>query len=112
MSIALTILGILSIGFLFVVPSLLLIISTFVYLKDEPVVEVNEKARRAAFAIDLVSLFAALAAILPELSSKGSMPALAFGLIFYSFPLIPPILGIVGIRNGNKEFLYPLHKPW
>lgn len=107
MSIALTILGILSIGFLFVVPSLLLIISTFVYLKDEPVVKVNEKARRAAFAIALVSLFVALAASAPEVSSSaGSMLALAFGLIFYSFPLIPPILGIVGIRNGNKEFLF------
>jgi len=106
MSIALTILGILSIGFLFVVPSLLLIISTFVYLKDEPVVEVNEKARRTAFAIALVSLFAALAATVPEVSSKGSMLALAFGLIFYSFPLIPPILGMVGIRNSNKDFLF------
>jgi hypothetical protein len=105
-SIALTILGILSIGFLFVVPSLLLIISTFIYLRDEPVVEVNEKARRAAFALALVSLFVALAATVPEVSSKGSMLALAFGVIFYSFPLIPPILGMVGIRNGNKEFLF------
>ena len=112
MSIALTILGILSIGFLFVVPSLLLIISTFVYLNDEPLVEVNEKSRRAAFALALVSLFVALAASAHEvfsagsMSSAGSMLALAFGLIFYAFPLIPPILGIVGIRNGNKEFLF------
>lgn len=106
MSLALTILGIVSIGFFFVVPSLLLIISTFVYLRDEPVVEVNEKARRSALVTALASLFVAIAAIAPEVSFEGSMLALAFGLIFYLFPLIPPVLGIVGIRNGNREFLY------
>lgn len=106
MSLALTILGIVSIGFFFVAPSLLLIISTFVYLRDEPVVEVNEKARRSALVTALASLFVAIAATAPEVSFAVSMLALAFGLIFYLFPLIPPILGIVGIRNGNKEFLY------
>lgn len=106
MSLALTILGIVSIGFFFVVPSLLLIISTFVYLRDEPVMEVNEKARRIALVTAFASLFVAIAATAPEVSFAGSILALAFGLIFYLFPLIPPILGIVGIRNGNKEFLY------
>ena len=106
MSLALTILGMMSIGFFFVAPSLLLIISTFVYLKDEPVVEVNEKARRAAFLTAFASLFVAIAATVPEVSFGGAMLALAFGLIFYLFPLIPPIMGIVGIRKRNKEFLY------
>jgi len=106
MSLALTILGMMSIGFFFVAPSLLLIISTFVYLKDEPVVEVNEKARRTAFVTALASLFVAIVATAPEVSFGGPILALAFGLIFYSFPIISPILGIVGIRNGNKEFLF------
>jgi hypothetical protein len=106
MSLALTILGIVSIGFFFVVPSLLLIISTFVYLKDETVVEVNEKASRTAFVIAIASLLIAIAATVLEVSYTGSLMALAFGLIFYLFPLIPPVLGIVGIRNRNKEFLY------
>ncbi len=107
MSLALTILGIVSIGFLFVVPTLLLIISTFVYLRDEPVAEVNEKARKAAFVTAFASLFIAIAAAAPEMSSSaGSILALAFGMIFYLFPLIPPVLGIAGIRNGNKAFLY------
>ena len=106
MSLALTILGMMSIGFFFVAPSLLLIISTFVYLTDEPVVEVNEKARRTAFLIAFASLFVAIAATVPEVSFGGPMLALAFGLIFYLFPLIPPIMGIVGIRKRNKEFLY------
>lgn len=106
MSLALTILGIVSIGMFFIVPSLLLIISTFVYLRDEPVVEVNEKARRAAFVTAIASLFIAIAATVPEVSWKGSITAaLFFGLIFYLFPLMPPILGIIGIRNRNKEFL-------
>ncbi|HYN44885.1 MAG TPA: hypothetical protein VER35_02700 [Candidatus Limnocylindrales bacterium] len=105
-SLALTILGIVSIGFFFVVPSLLLIISTFVYLKDEPEVEVNEKAGRAAFIMAIASLFVAISGTATEVSFGGSILALAFGLIFYLFPLIPPILGIVGIRNRNKEFLY------
>jgi hypothetical protein len=105
-SLALTILGIVSIGMFFVVPSLLLIISTFVYLRDEPAVDVNEKARRAAFVTAFASLFVAIAAIAPEVSFGGLIPGLAFGLIFYLFPLIPPILGIIGIRNGNKEFLF------
>ncbi len=105
-SLALTILGIVSIGFFFVVPSLLLIISTFVYLKDEPVVEVNEKAGRAAFIMAIASLFVAIAATASEVSFGGTILSLAFGLIFYLFPLIPPVLGIVGIRNGNKEFLF------
>jgi hypothetical protein len=105
-SLALTILGIVSIGFFFVVPSLLLIISTFVYLKDEPEVEVNEKAGRAAFIMAIASLFVAIAGTATEVSFGGSILALAFGLIFYLFPLIPPVLGIVGIRNRNKEFLY------
>ena len=105
-SLALTILGIVSIGFFFVVPSLLLIISTFVYLKDEPEVEVNEKAGRAAFIMAIASLFVAIAGSVTEVSFGGSILALAFGLIFYLFPLIPPVLGIVGIRNRNKEFLY------
>lgn len=65
MSLALTILGIVSIGLFFVVPSLLLIISTFVYLKNEPVVEVNEKARRSALVTALASLFVAIGAIAP-----------------------------------------------
>ncbi len=107
MSLALTILGLVSIGFFFVVPSLLLIISTFIYLRDEPVVEVNETARRVALVTAFASLFTAIAAIAPEVSFAGSITAaLAFGLIFYSFPLIPPALGIDGIRKGNKEFLY------
>ena len=107
MSLALTILGIMSIGLFFLAPSLLLIISTFVYLRDEPVVEVNEKARRVALVTALSSLFIAIAATVPEMSSAGSITAaLAFGLIFFSFPIISPILGIFGIRNGNKEFLY------
>lgn len=106
MSLALTILGIVSIGLFFVAPSLLLIISTFVYLRDEPVVEVNEKARKAALVTALASLFVAIAAIAPQVSFGGPILALAFGLIFYSFPIISPIMGIVGIRNGNKEFLY------
>ncbi|MCX9084810.1 MAG: hypothetical protein OIN87_08450 [Candidatus Methanoperedens sp.] len=105
-SLALTILGIVSIGFFFVVPSLLLIISTFVYLKDEPVMEVNEKAIRTALFTALASLFVSIAAVVPEVSYAGSMLALAFGLIFYLFPLIPPVLGIVGIRNRNKDFLF------
>ena len=107
MSLALTILGIMSIGLFFLAPSLLLIISTFVYLRDEPVVEVNEKARKIALVTALASLFIAIAATAPEMSSAESITAaLAFGLIFFSFPIISPILGIFGIRNGNKEFLY------
>jgi hypothetical protein len=105
-SLALTILGIVSIGFFFMVPSLLLIISTFVYLRDEPVVDVNEKARKVAFLTAFVSLFVAIAATVPEVSLAGPILSLAFGLIFYLFPLIPPILGIVGIRNRNREFLF------
>jgi hypothetical protein len=106
-SLALTILGIMSIGLFFVAPSLLLIISTFVYLRDEPVVKVNEKARSAALVTALASLLIAIAATVPQMSSAGSITAaLAFGLIFFSFPIISPILGIFGIRNGNKEFLY------
>jgi hypothetical protein len=103
---ALTILGIASFGLFFAVPSLLLIISTFVYLGDEAVVEVNEKARRAAFITAFASLLVAIAATAPVVSSIGSVLELAFGLIFYLFPLIPPVLGIVGIRNRNKEFLF------
>lgn len=106
MSLALTILGIVSIGLFFVTPSLLLIVSTFVYLRDEPAVEVNENTRRAAFVTALASLFVAIAATAPEVSFAEPILALAFGLIFYSFPLISPILGIVGIRNRNKEFLF------
>lgn len=107
MSLALTILGIVSIGMFFVASSLLLIISTFFYLRDEPVVEVNEKAKRIALVTALASLFIAIAATAPEISSAGSITAaLAFGLIFFSFPIISPILGIFGIRNGNKEFLF------
>jgi MFS family permease len=102
MSLALTILGIVSIGLFFVAPSLLLIISTFVYLRDEPAVEVSEKARRSALIAALASLFVAIAAIATEVFSTGSMLALAFGLIL----LIPPVLGIIGIRNRNKEFLF------
>lgn len=106
LSIALTILGIVSIGVFFVAPSLLLIASTFVYLRDEPAVEVNEKARKAALVAALASLFIAITAIEPKVFFAGSILALANGLIFYLFPLILPILGLVGIRNGNKEFLF------
>ncbi|VVB87584.1 Uncharacterised protein [uncultured archaeon] len=107
MSLVLTILGIVSIGLFFIAPSLFLIISTFVYLRDEPVVEVNEKARKIALITALASLFIAIAATVPEMSSAESITAaLAFGLIFFSFPIISPIVGIFGIRKGNKEFLF------
>lgn len=49
-------------------------------------VEVNEKARRAAFIIAIASLFIAIAATVPEVSWKVSITAaLFFGLIFYLF---------------------------
>lgn len=45
-------------------------------------VEVNEKARRAAFITAIASLFSAIAATMPEVSSKGPITAaLFFGLI-------------------------------
>ncbi len=75
----------------------------FVYLKDEPVMEVNEKANRTLLVTAIASLLIAIAATVSEESFRGHMLALASGLIFYSFPLIHPMLGIVGIRNGNKE---------
>ncbi len=106
LSIALTVLGIVSIGVFFVAPSLFLIASTFVYLSDEPAAEANEKARKTALIAALVSLFTAIAAMAPIVSFRESVLALAFGALFYLFPLIPPILGMVGIRNRNREFLF------
>ncbi len=107
MSLALTVLGIVSIGLFFAVPSLLLTISTFVYLRDKPVVEANEQAGISALIAALASLLVAIAAIIHEVPPHaGSILALAFGLIFYLFPLILTILGIAGIRSRNREFLF------
>lgn len=104
-SIFMTFLGIMSIGLFFMVPSLLLIISAFVYLGNEPVVEVNENTKRGAFVVACASLFVAIAATVPEISTSGSILSLAFQFMFYSFPIISPILGLYGIRKANKEIL-------
>ncbi len=106
MSFASTILGIVSIGMFFTISSLLLMISAFVYLRDEPAAYVNEKAKKAAFLLAFASLFAAIAATAPEVATAPSIIVLVFMLIFYSLPLILPVLGIAGIRRENKEFLF------
>lgn len=109
MSLALTILGIVSIGIFFAVSSLLLLISAFVYLIDEPEVEVSETAKRAALIAASASLMAAIAAAAPDapgIYSAVMTSPLAVILVFlYLLLSVYPVLGIIGIRKRNIDIL-------
>jgi hypothetical protein len=111
-SLSVTILGIMTVGGLFAVSSLSLLISTFVYMGEFEKVDVDEKAKRNAKILMIASLIAAIAAGIAEVSwlyvkfSSGKMILSDIEFIFlYSLPGILPVLGLIGIRNANREFL-------
>lgn len=108
-SFTISLLAIMSVGILLITSSLLMIASSFLFLKTEPEVEVHEKARKTANIAALSSLFASAAASVYALfwlylgASSSSFQVV--GLVFYSVPILFPLLGIIGIRNGNAGFL-------
>jgi hypothetical protein len=111
-SLSITILGIMTVGGLFAVSSLPLLISTFVYLGEFEKVDVDEKAKRNARIVMIASLIAAMAAGIAEVSwlyvkfSSGKMILSDIEFIFlFSLPGILPVLGLIEIRNANREFL-------
>lgn len=108
-SLALTILGIVSIGIFFAVSSLLLVISTFVYLNDKQQVEVSEKAKKNALVVASVSLIASIAAAAPDApgiySAVISSPLSVMLVVLYLLMALYPVLGIIGIQKRNIDIL-------
>ncbi|MCX9011462.1 MAG: hypothetical protein OIN66_10110 [Candidatus Methanoperedens sp.] len=109
MSLALTILGIVSIGIFFAVSSLLLVISTLVYLNDEQQVEVSEKAKKNALIAASASLIASIAAATPDApgiySAVITSPPAVILAVLYLLLALYPVLGIIGIRKRNIDIL-------
>lgn len=111
-SLALMILGIMTVGGLFFISSLPLLISTFVYPGDFEKVEVDEKAKGIARITIIASLFAAIAAGIAELSwlyvkfSSGKWILSDIEFIFLILLLaVLPVMGLMGISRGNLDFL-------
>ncbi len=112
MSLTITILGIMTVGGLLVASSLPLIISTFLYLGDSQKVEVDEKVKKKVIMILAASFFIALIAPPAEVSWLYRK-ALSMGLLISDFEfiflflllIILPLVGIAGVRSGNKDFL-------
>lgn len=108
-SLLLSLLGIMSVGGLFMVSSLALIISSFVYLMGTEKAEVAEKVKRAAQLAAFASLIAGIGIAVSGSSwlyGAMSVPLVFFEVIsIYSLLVILPLLGLVGIRLGKKDFL-------
>ncbi|MFZ3170244.1 MAG: hypothetical protein WA130_21740 [Candidatus Methanoperedens sp.] len=111
-SLALMILGIMTVGGLFFISSLPLLISTFVYPGDFEKVDVDKTSKRTARIIMIASLFAAVAAGIVELSwlyvkfSSGKWILSDIEFIFLILLLsVLPLLGLIGINRGNRDFL-------
>ncbi|HEX7628433.1 MAG TPA: hypothetical protein VF354_05900 [Candidatus Methanoperedens sp.] len=111
-SLALMILGIMTVGGLFFISSLPLLISAFVYQGDFEKVDVDETTKRTARIMMIASLFAAIAAGLVEVSwlyvhfSSGQWILSDIEFIFLILLLaVLPVLGLTGLSRGNKELL-------
>ncbi|CAG0992893.1 hypothetical protein METP2_02727 [Methanosarcinales archaeon] len=107
-SLCLAILTIVSAGMLFLPSSIILVISVMVCLREAKKEELAEKAKRIAQLAAIASLIAAIGIAVFESSGQKSLsaPLLAAELLFFYLPLIlPPILGLAGIRLGNKDYL-------
>ncbi len=108
-SLLLSLLGIMSVGGLFMVSSLALIISSFVYLMGAEKAEVAEKVKRAAQIAAFASLIAGIGIVVSESSwlySSMSVPLVFFEVLStYSLLVILPLLGLFGIHLGKKDFL-------
>ncbi|MFZ3385385.1 MAG: hypothetical protein WA144_15810 [Candidatus Methanoperedens sp.] len=111
-SIALMILGIMTVGGLFFISSVPLLISTFVYHGDFEKVDADKTTKRTARIMMTASLFAAIAAGIVELSwlyikfSSGKWILSDIEFIFLILLLaVLPVLGLIGISRGNKELL-------
>ncbi len=108
-SLLLSLLGIMSVGGLFMASSLILIISSFVYLMDTEKAEVAEKIKRAAQLAAFAALIAGIGIALSE--SSWLYGAMSVPLVFFEVAsihallVILPLLGLVGIRLGRKDFL-------
>lgn len=113
-SLALMILGIMTVGGLFFISSLPLLISTFMYPGDfEKVdVDVDKTSKRTARVMMIASLFAAVIAGIVEASwiyvkfSSGKWILSDIEFIFLILLLaVLPVLGLIGINRGNRDFL-------
>ena len=111
-SLALMILGIMTVGGLFFISSLPLLISTFVYQGDFEKVDADETTKRTARIMMIASLFAAITAGIVEISwlyvefSSGQWILSDIEFIFLILLLsVLPVLGLKGISRGNKELL-------
>ncbi|KAB2944909.1 MAG: hypothetical protein MPEBLZ_02951 [Candidatus Methanoperedens nitroreducens] len=111
-SLALMILGIMTVGGLFFISSLPLLISTFVYPGGFEKVDVDKTSKRTARIIMIASLFAAVAAGIVELSwlyvkfSSGKWILSDIEFVFLILLLsVLPVLGLIGISRGNRDFL-------
>lgn len=108
-SLLFSLLGIMSVGGLFMVSSLALIISSFIYLIGTEEIEATEKVKRAAQLAAFASLIAGIGIVVSESSwlySSMSVPLVFFEVLSsYSLLVILPLLGLIGIRLGKKDFL-------
>ncbi len=112
LSLGLTLLGIMTVGGMFVASSVMLIASSFVYLNDSGKSDVDEKTKRAAEILVIASLFIAIAAAVAEVSwlyvkiasGKWILSDIEF-IFLLSLPVVLAILALKGIREGNKEVL-------
>ena len=113
-SLALMILGIMTVGGLFFISSLPLLISTFVYPGDfkKVDVDIDKVSKRTARIIMIASLFAAIIAGIVEASwlyvkfSSGKWILSDVEFIFLILLLsVLPVLGLIGINRGTRDFL-------
>lgn len=107
-SLCLAILTIVSVGMLFLPSSIILVISVMVCLREAKKEELAEKAKRTAQLAAFASLIAAIGIAVSESSGQKSLsaPLLVAELLFFYLPLIlPPIMGLAGIKLGNKNYL-------
>jgi len=120
LSLTLTILGIMSVGALFVASSVALITSAFIYLNDSEKSYADEKTKRTARLLVIASLLTAIGAAAIEASwlyvkitsGKWILSDIEF-IFLFSLPVVLSILGLKGICEGKKEVLGHLPQcPW
>lgn len=111
-SLIITILGIMTVGGLLVASSLPLIISTFVYLGDSRKVEVDKNVKKKVIMVLAASFLLALPAALAEAPwlyekyvSMGLLISDIEFIFLFLLLTILPLLGLAGVRNGNRDFL-------
>ncbi len=110
LSLIMTALGIMTVGFMFVPSSLVLIVSMFIYLKDSE--NVDEKRKSIATNAMYASMISAIAAVSFEgkwliakiISGNWILPDIDVVFLFL-LPVALPVVGLRGIRSGNKDIL-------